>query len=306
MTRIQVIVNPQAGRGHAATLTPRIHESFKRLGADYSIVHTSGPGDGRALARDAITDGVETIVAVGGDGTSHEILNGMMDVADGEPIGNLAWIRGGSGNDFAAASGAPVDVDAACRLVVQGATRVVDVGKVVIDGELTRYFDNVVGIGFDGLVSKETRNAKKARGLALYLPAVLRTIFVTMYPMRVAVTLDDEELDVEPMMIAVVNGPREGGGFIISPEAKLDDGLLDVLVVDNASRMQMLGLVPRFLKGTHLSHEKVSLRTARRVHISSDEPLHFHVDGEVLCDVAHDIAIEVVPSALRILVPSAT
>jgi len=305
MTRIRVIVNPQAGRGHAATLTPRIHESFERLGADYSLVHTSAPGDGRTIAREAIGDGVDTIVAVGGDGTSHEILNGMMDVANGETVGNLAWIRGGSGNDFAAACSVPVDVDAACRLVVQGVTRVVDVARVVVDGQLTRFFGNVVGVGFDGLVSKETRNAKKARGLALYLPAVLRTILVTMSPMRVAVTLDDEELDVEPMMIAVVNGPREGGGFIISPDAKLDDGLLDVMVVDKASRMQMLGLVPRFLKGTHLSHERVSLRTARRVHITSNDPLHFHVDGELLCDVAHDIAIEVVPSALRVVVPIA-
>ena len=120
MPKIKVIVNPLAGRGYAARVTPLIRTEFTALGADYSLVETTKAGDAIRLAREARDDGYEVIVAVGGDGTSHEVINGMAEGMNGQVVGTLGCIPAGSGNDFAVMSGAPVDIAAAVRMIVEG------------------------------------------------------------------------------------------------------------------------------------------------------------------------------------------
>jgi len=307
-SRIKVIVNPRAGWGYAAGIAPRITGHLSSLGADFELVHTRAAGEAIELARRAAEDGFGVVVAVGGDGTSHEVVNGLMEhaaqVGNGHVVGTLGCIAAGSGNDFAVMNGTPVDVEAACRQIVGGQTQRVDVGRVTIDGKLTRYFDNAVGIGFDALVTMATKKFPNLRGFALYVPAVLRTIFVTLSSPVVRMALDDQESVESTLMTVVCNGPREGGTFLVAPNARADDGLFDVLTIDKMSRVGMLGMIPRVMKGTHLSHKRVHLRRAKRIRIESDDPLFLHVDGEILCDHAHAVEIEILPSSLCMIAPS--
>ena len=304
MTKIKVILNPNAGRGYGARLSPRIAECLVERKIDFDLVHTRGPGHAIELAQQASSDGYDTIIAVGGDGTSHEVVNGLMAEANGATVGTLGWVPAGSGNDFAATTGTPADLDAACDLIAQGATRVVDVGHITIDGTIKRYFDNTVGIGFDGLACMETYKHHKLRGMALYLPVVLKTIFLTLRPVRAAITLDDRVLEPSRLMMGVVaNGPREGGSFLVAPNALCNDGLLDIILVEQMSRLRMLSMVPRFMKGSHLSDRLISETRAKHMVIRSEDPLYVHVDGEVFTEEAHEIELETFPGALRVISP---
>ena len=301
--KIKVIVNPNAGRGYGGRVSPLIERQFAALGADFDLVHTTGPGEATHLARQALEEGFDTIVAAGGDGTSHEVMNGMMSQGQGGVVGTLGFIPTGSGNDFAVMNGAPTDVAKACQLIVEGGTRIVDVGEVIIDGEIRRYFANAVGIGFDALVTRECLKHKRLRGMALYLPVVLKTIFLDIHPPRSEMTFDGTTIRETILMVVISNGPREGGSFLVAPDAKTDDGMLDLIVAETMPKLHMLGIVPKFMQGTHLSDRRVTARKVRHVVVSSQDPLYLHADGEILCDVAHHVEARVIPACLRTIAP---
>jgi len=304
MSRIKVIVNPRAGRGHAGRMSPHIVQALTELGADFDLVHTRLPGEAVDLSSQAVEEGYDVVVAVGGDGTSHEVVNGLMAQANGHPAGTLGCIPGGSGNDFAVMSGAPVDLRKACEQIVRGATRLVDVGEVTLDRRLTRFFDNAVGIGFDGWVTYEARRIRLVRGMALYVPVVLKTILSSIQPMRAVITTDGASREQTIMMAVICNGPREGGSFLVAPDAQFDDGLLDLSLTEWMPRMAMFGMVPRFMRGTHVQDPRVHLDRARSIAVSSEDPLVLHVDGEILSGPVHEVQVQVLPSSLRIIAPS--
>lgn len=307
MPRLKVIVNPTAGRGYGARVSRAIAEHLHALGADFGLVHTAYAGQAIQLAQQAVEQGYDIVVAVGGDGTAHEVVNGMMAAHNGageqmKPA--LACIPAGNGNDFATMNGASHDVQAACEMIVRGVTHPVDVGRVTLDGAITRYFSNAVGIGFDALVTMETYRHRHLRGMALYIPVVLKTIFQTMQPTRLEILCDQQEIHRTTLATIIANGPREGGSFLVAPAARCDDGLLDLMMADDMSRLSMLAMVPRFMRGTHVKHRLVSIRQARRIVISSVDPLYTHVDGEVLTpDPVHHVEIQVIPGCLRMIVP---
>ncbi len=302
MPNTLVIVNPNAGKGYGAKISPEIVRYLQHLGHPFDLVHTHAAGDAIELARLGASNGYETIVAVGGDGTTHEVINGIMAAqAEGHLTATLGCIPAGSGNDFAVMNGTPTELHEACQTIVHGHTQAVDLGIITIDDKVRRYFDNAVGIGFDGLVAMETRKAEHLRGMALYLPAVLKTIFVTLTSPRVELTIDDHMEVIEALMLVVCNGPREGGAFHLAPEALFDDGQFDVVIANRVPRLEMLALVPRFIRGTHLHHRAVRIVKGREIDVRSDEPLYLHVDGEGLVDHAHHVHIEMVPSGIRML-----
>jgi len=306
VSKIKVIVNPIAGRGLGRRVSPLIRQHLSDLGADFDLVHTSGAGEAIRLAGKALDDGFDTIVAVGGDGTSHEVVNGMMSRSAGPVIGTLGFVPSGCGNDFAVMNDAPVDLQQACAMIVAGNTRLVDLGRVTLDDHITRYFSNTVGIGFDGLVTMETRRYKHLRGMALYLLVVLKTVFLTMRPPRVEIHLDDHVIRQKTLMTVIANGPREGGAFLVAPGAKCDDGLLDLVITDDMPRLQMLQMIPKFIKGTHVRDRRVAMKRGKHVIISSEDPLYIHVDGEILCEEAHRVEATLIPSCLRIIAPAET
>lgn len=299
MGPIKVILNPVAGRGYGAKAEPELRQHLAAEGLDFDLVQTARPWHAAELAEQAASDGFEVVVAVGGDGTTNEVVNGLMAASRAGVTQTLGVIPVGSGSDFANNVGIPAELQAACHRLAHGQTRTVDVCVVKVSDQPPRYFDNTVNVGFGGTVTVEAQKIKWVRGLALYLPAVLKTVFLAQNP-RVTIEYDDQELVLPALMICVGNGAREGGGFFCTPNAQPDDGLLDLCIVQEIGRVAMLGLIPHFMKGTHVDREPVTMARARCVTISSPDNLVAHMDGEVLCTDAHRITCEILPQQLRV------
>ena len=299
MRPLKIILNPIAGRGHGARSEPRLRQLLQAEGLDFDLVLTQGEGHAKELAEQAVGDGFEVVVAAGGDGTTHEVVNGLLAASPEGVAGTLGVIPVGSGSDFANTVCIPFDLEGACRRLAHGQTRIVDVCLVSVDDQPPRFCDNTVNVGFGGIVTREARKVKWVRGMALYLPVVLKTIFLSR-SLNVTIEYDDQKLEMPLTMICVANGPREGGGFFCTPDAQPDDALLDLCIVGEIGRLAMLGLVPRFMDGSHTSHESVTMARTRRVVVSSSDDLIAHIDGEMLCTDAHRIEFEIVPQRLRV------
>lgn len=322
MVSMLVIVNPLAGRGFGDSARPKIRRLLAEHGLQFDLVSTSWAGEAVELARQAVLDGYETVVAAGGDGTYQEVINGMLAASQERVTGTLGVLPVGSGCDFAYSVGIPSDLEGACARLAEHHTKTIDLGKVIVDVPVqdkpgSRYFDNTVGIGFDGVVTEECRRFKRLRGMALYLPAVLKTVFVSLKPPRCTIEYAVDEVGPHPaadhgsqlehhldktvLMATICNGQREGGGFFIAPEARNDDGLLDVCLADNLPRLKILGMIPHFMKGTHVSKPSVTMLRSQHIVITSPDPLIAHADGEMLCTDAHRIECEIVPNRLRVV-----
>jgi len=299
MESVKIILNPLAGRGYGARSEPELRQLLNAEGIDFDLVLTERVGHATELAKQAVGDGFEVIVAAGGDGTSHEVVNGLIAAAQGGVAGTLGVIPVGSGNDFAHNVGVPADLKDACQRLAQGQTRIVDVCRVTVDDQPSRYCANTVNVVFGGIVTREALKIKWVRGMALYLPVVLKTIFLSQTP-KVSLEYNDQKLEMSMAMLCVANGPREGGGFFCTPEAQLDDGLLDLCIMGDIGRLTMLSLVPRFMDGSHTNHESVTMARTKRVVVSSSDDLIAHVDGEMLCTDAHRIEFEILPQRLRV------
>jgi YegS/Rv2252/BmrU family lipid kinase len=299
--RTKLIFNPTAGKGHAGKILPQVKKHLSDYGVAYEIVETGAPGHGLELARQAAAAGYERVVAVGGDGTTDEVANGLLAAAEEGYSAVLGAIPVGSGNDFSHAVGIPSDLEAACRRLVEGHVRTIDVIRVTVDGQ-PRIFDNSAGIGYDADVLLETRKMKRLRGFLMYLVAVLRVLATDSkwpYPMRI--TVDGQALPHRSVtLITVANGPRAGGGFYLTPKAEPDDGLLDVCIADKLGRLGILQLLPHAMRGTHQGKEAVTMLQARHVLIEGERGLPGHVDGEVLCTQGRRIEFEILPGRLKV------
>lgn len=301
MKAIKIILNPVAGRGYSAKSESEICQFLKDESLEFDLVRTERVWHAAELAEQAVQAGYEIIVAAGGDGTTNEVVNGLMAAAENGKNATMGLIPTGSGSDFMSNVGIPSDLRAACHRIANGQTRLVDIGRLTMPGMKPRYFDNQLGIGFDGIVTVEAKKFKRLRGMALYLPVVLKSVFLASNAPVVTITCDDQPLIQPVMQISIVNGPREGGAFFMAPDAKLDDGLFDVCVVGKAGRFAMLSLIPHFMKGTHITRNGITMIRAKKVSITSDDNLIAHFDGELLCTEGHRIDCEVIPQRLRVL-----
>lgn len=265
-----LIVNPTAGRGLTRRREEEAVRALRAAGMEFEVERTEAPEHATDLARRAVAAGARRIIACGGDGTVHEVAHGMWD-SEAE-LGVLPF---GSGNDFAQAHGIPSDVEGAVRVLMHGTPGRTDVGFF---GQMT--FVNTVGIGFDAEVSLESRRIRYLRGDMLYLLAVLRTLnrFRGM-PMRI--TAPGYERDDFTFFITVAIGQREGGGFNLTPDAVVDDGLFDLCVVDRVSIPKIIQLIPRGMKGTHTDQPYVTMHRTPSVSITIDRHFVLHADGQL-------------------------
>jgi YegS/Rv2252/BmrU family lipid kinase len=292
-----VVLNPAAGRGAAGRAWPAVRAVLQGAGSRVELAETARHGHAEELAEAAARAGWAAVVAMGGDGTVHEVANGLLRAADGEVTrAALGIVPVGSGNDFSLLAGLPRDPIEAARRIVSGVERRVDVGRV---GD--RGFVNGVGVGLDARVAVEANRNRRLRGIGIYLWALARVLASFRAP-AMRVEIDGDEVIERPLTLATVgNGGRHGGGFWICPAAKLDDGLLDVCVCDELGKLRILRFLPKVLRGTHTGESCVHMRTARRVRITSDTPLPVHADGEILSEAARELEIEVAPGRLRLL-----
>ncbi|MEA3345902.1 MAG: diacylglycerol kinase family protein [Chloroflexota bacterium] len=302
MAKMKVIVNPAAARGKARQRADAVLPLLAERGLDFDVKYTSYPGEAIELAQAAAEAGCETVVAVGGDGTSQEVINGLMQAQKTGPAGTLGVLPVGSGNDFAYGVGIPLDVEAAVGHLAAGQTRVIDLGFVHVDGLPDRYFGNGVGIGFDAQVAVESTKIKRLRGFALYFWALLKTLLLH-YQIPTLTINNGQEVHTQPaLLISVSNGRRYAGGFLLTPQAEVDDGLFDVFLADEMSRLKILDFLPKAIQGTHIHEPKITMDHATRVVITSEDDLVAHADGEILCTAAHRLEMEVIPQGLRVIV----
>jgi YegS/Rv2252/BmrU family lipid kinase len=299
--RTKLIVNTTAGRGRAGKILHKVETCLAHCGVDYDLLRTEAAGQAIDLAHQAAADGYERVVAMGGDGTTNEVTNGLLLAAEEGHQATLGVIPAGSGNDFAYAVGIPGNPEGACRRLAEGGARVVDVGRVTVDGE-PRVYNYGVGIGYLADVLLETREMTQLRGFLMYLWAAMRVLATDgkwPYPMRI--TVDGKPLPHQAVtMITVANGPRAGGGFLLAPDAQPDDGLLDVVLADQLGRLGILYLLPHALRGTHKGKKPVTMLQARHVLIEGERGLPGHVDGEVLCTQGRRIEFEILPGRLKV------
>jgi diacylglycerol kinase (ATP) len=300
--RVKVIVNPNADLGRAwqaaADLRPVIEEYG---GANWA--GTVYPTHATELALQAATDGYEMVISAGGDGTAHEVVNGLMR-APAEIRPRLGVIPLGSGNDFAFAVGMDKQPAIALQQIFTGQPRLVDIGRLVDDHGRTEYWDNTVGIGFDTTVTIRSRRFRLLRGFIIYFLAVIQTIILNHDAPLMEIETDREKWKQKNLMLVLCNGGREGGGFNISPQARIDDGILNHMSIQQVSRPMMFRLLPEVMRGTHARFRQVRVGECTRLSLSSDKSLYIHTDGEIYSGFGtnvRQVSFEILPEALQVM-----
>ncbi len=302
---LSLVVNPTAGGGRAGRLWPQIRAHLGRLGLEVQAAFTRAPGEATHLARQAVQAGHHTVVAVGGDGTVNEVVNGL--IAPGEPQARarLGLILVGRGSDLARTIGLSREVQEACERLVHPQPRRLDLGLagfIAADGSRQqRFFINVAGIGFDAaVVRRANRTFRRIRGTVPYLASLVLTL-ITWKNRPAEILLDDRPPLHACIYLAVVgNGCYFGGGMYVTPDADPGDGLLDVCIANDIGKLEFLRIIPRVYRGTHVTHPAVDMYRARRVEVRSPYPLAGELDGEE-AGLA-PLLFEVVPDALEVLV----
>lgn len=302
-----IILNPTAAQGAAGKRVAEIEALLGSRGIKHETVLTKAVWHAAELAREAGRNGCDVVVAAGGDGTINEAINGLMLAAGrGERPPTLAVLAVGRGNDFAYGSDLPAGLEACVDVIAAGMERSLDVGLVAggffPDG---RYFGNGVGAGFDTIVGLEAAKMRHLHGFAAYVLGAVKTF--AMYPVapEVRLTMEDavdRTIEQRSHMISFMNGKRLGGTFFTAPRARNHDGLIDLCMTEGLTRRQIIGLFPKYMKGTQAGDPLI--KTGRAAHFRLEAPnggLVVHADGETVCTDGRSLEIRCLPSRLRIL-----
>jgi len=295
---VGVIRNPESGRGRGAKAWPPIESRLRAcLGSRLvRIEQTIEPGSGRRQAERMAGEGIEIVVAAGGDGTVSDVCQGLLGTGSA-----LGIIPLGTGNDFARTIGVGPHPNQAIEALSVSRNQRVDVGRWR-QGDREGFFLNIAGCGFDAAVAHRINHAyRQVRGTLAYVLAVIETLR-SYRATDLTLDLDGEPLNERAMLCAMANATYYGGGMKVAPTAQISDGRLNLVLVRDMPRLRFLLSFPRVFKGTHLSHPKVMHRTFKRVSLTSTPEVPFLVDGEVL--PAQATTVEVVPLALDVVVGS--
>jgi diacylglycerol kinase (ATP) len=294
MDKTCIILNPAAGKARD------VEDVVARLSRvpNGEIRISSKPGSAARFASAALRKGFDLVVAAGGDGTLNEVVNGI-----GENLGDarLGLIPLGTGNDFARTIGVPDDIEAAIDLIVIGETREVDLVRVTSDE--VRYFVNVSAGGFSGLVNEKlTPEMKKTWGPLAYLRGAAAALS-ELRAYRTTLALNNSEsLTLDLYNVVVANGRYVAGGTLIAPEASIDDGLLDIVLIPQRSAPELALLAAQVALGTHLTSDAIVFRRAAQLTVNSKPGMWFNVDGELVGN--EPARFEILPRALRFIAPT--
>jgi YegS/Rv2252/BmrU family lipid kinase len=301
-TRVKVIVNPVAGAYATRRKWPLISRILERIGLSFDFQYTEGTGHAIELARAAASDGYRYLVAVGGDGTVNEVANGILH-STGAATTALGIISTGTGSDFIRSVGIARDFPSACSALTSPRRLTIDVGVVEYRSKgqtLQRFFVNGAGTGFDAVVVEETERMPKYFGGTIpYLGGLLRAL-LGYKNKAVVVNTEDAAMSGRALNVVVANGGYMGGGMHIAPQAEVGDSLLDVIMIGDMGKFELIKELPTVYKGTHIYHPKVRMVKAKRITIDSPERLLVHADGELLGE--SPASFWVMPAALSLVV----
>lgn len=314
--RTFVIFNPASGRGRGAKRIDLYLSLLSERLPGFEHAQTSRPGEEAALAAQAITDGFELIVAVGGDGTWSNVADCL--VALGKPDVALGLLASGTGNDFGRNFGISIQNPVeAVEILAQGVVTQVDVGRVVTTGVPVRetvgqptgasklagrHFLNLVGFGFDVAVIEDAAGARFLRGELLYKVTALKNLF-SYKGVELKLASDEARVGGNHLMLTISNAPFFGGGFLIAPTAELHDGLLDACAIGDASPFTRMRLFSAAPNGGHVASPLVHTQKSPHFTVRFARPPKYEVDGELWQAESNEVSVEVAPAALRIVVP---
>lgn len=294
-----LIVNPTAGRGAAGRRVPEIRRLLGAAGRDWAWHYTRARGDATRLAREAALGGTKRVIAVGGDGTLHEVVNGILGTD-----ATAGLIPFGTGNDFARGVGLFGSLETACRAAAGDTVRQIDVGVITgADTEGERHFLVLAGTGYDARTA-QTVNAgiRHLSGALAYVWGAILTLR-TFEPFALTLTLDgDPPRRLQAMFASFANVATTGGGMKIAPGATPDDGCLDICLVETVSKPALLYQLTQVFSGKHVNHSAVTMLRARTILVDADPPQPLLIDGEVCGTTPAKITL--LPGALPFLVPA--
>jgi YegS/Rv2252/BmrU family lipid kinase len=286
--RFALIMNPSAAGGRALDLLPGVEDQLDSLGLPHRVVQTKDIEHASDVAREAAAAG-EIVVAMGGDG-----LVGTLAGAIGRG-GTLGIIPAGRGNDFARELSIPQDAREACGVLSVGIVRELDLGEA--NG---KPFAGIASVGFDSEANRLANEARLIKGNLVYLYAALRAL-AAWNPVRFSVTLDGTAREFEGYTVVAANSRFYGGGMRVAPDAKLTDGLLEVVFVADTSKLRFLANLPKVFSGKHVDLDGIETNRAREVEIRASRPFDVYADGDVLTTLP--ATVRVIPGAMRVLAP---
>ncbi|MCF7793719.1 MAG: diacylglycerol kinase family lipid kinase [Candidatus Cloacimonetes bacterium] len=294
-TKWFLIANATAGRGKTGRKISELIKSLNEHKFDFEIELTKTPLHATELAKEAIKKEYRKIVVVGGDGTLNETVNGIMQSGKQNEI-KLGLIPEGGGNDFAMNFKLSNNIDKAIELLKREKTCKVDIGKIE-----DYFFINALGLGFDAQVALISRSIKHLNGLPRYLVAVIRAL-VKLQKFEAEITLDNCTLKKPFLLFSIGNGLSTGGGFLLTPEARVNDGLLDICLIQDVTRRRILSLLPKAIKGQHLKEPEVIIHQSKKIHVKTDKKLPIYFDGE-LPELKHpfNFTIEILPKQIEFI-----
>ena len=303
-----VIVNPQAGNGRTAMIWQNVESALKQSIGPCKSIQTNCRGDAKHLTRQELENGVIRIVAVGGDGHLNEVLNGFIE--NDLPVSSdaaLSFLMTGTGCDFQRSLGIPANWQSAVENLKQAQVRQIDLGKVTFtkldSTKQVRYFDNIASFGLSGAVDRFIENSRPPaflKGTPLFLWATIKTV-LTHPNQTVKFQIDDgPEQQIKTRLVLLANGRYFGGAMLAAPEAELDNGMLDLLMLKEISLAKFLLHLPKIYKGTHLNIPEVFFQKVRRFTASSTEQIILDIDGESPGYL--EATFEVLPRILKLLI----
>jgi YegS/Rv2252/BmrU family lipid kinase len=298
--KIKIILNPMADMGNAW----RTARDLRSITEEHGGIEWSGtvyPGHAIDLARSS--EGYDLVIAMGGDGTVHEVMNGIMEIPEGKrPV--LGVVPVGTGNDFGYAINASSTPATALKHAIEGEPSIVDIGLMTDANGRKVFFDNSVGMGFGAIVSIRAHQLPLLRGFLAYLVATLQSIILDFTPITMQIETDTDKWKQKVAYLEVCNGQRIGGGYLAAPDAKIDDGVLDYVMIKDVSRPMMFRILPEVMKGTHVRFKQIIMGTCKRFNITADRPLYIHTDGEIFSGPGSDIrkiSFEILPNSLKVV-----
>lgn len=286
------IINPTAGQGRTNNAFDIIKDIVSDKDVKCEFKFTSKAGEAGQLAKAAVEDGYTHIISVGGDGTSHEVVNGMMGSS-----AVFGVVPSGSGNDFPKAASIPLDIKKAVEIVFAGNEKKIDIGKLG-----NKYFINGLGIGLDGSVAYRFKKLKFLRGQLGYLLGSVQEA-LTFKGFYVQVKIDDWSYEGPLLLTGASNGLYQGGKFKLAPEARIDDGLLDFHIIKDMSIFNRLIKIPKVLEGSHADLYEVSIKRATKMELTLQDRIPAHTDGEPFYLEKGVHEIELIASGLKIMSP---
>jgi diacylglycerol kinase (ATP) len=296
-------VNPASANGSTGRRWPEIAHRAAAAGLAGETLFSTRPGEIADLAARAVGEGARLLVAVGGDGTVNETVNGLLRTGASDV--ELAVLSRGTGTDFVQSLGIPGDVDRAVAVARDGPARVVDVGRAryrAWDGSPAEsYFANFAGAGISGAIARRANASSKALGGRLSFMWATVAVFAGWESAPAVVTVDGERRSGRMFEILAMNGEYTAGGMRMAPGACADDGLLDVVLVGDVTKADFVLTFPKVYRGRHLGHPKIELLRGAAVTVETDETLPIALDGEQ--PGTTPVTFEVVPQALHVRVP---